>query len=292
MGDLKGRMNDVYSSGPVGEITKMSDRFFKDELGRVFEYQSIEASERKRKEGYKKQDKRHFTFTHMQNVREVTDSLSNKLCGYVLMLQPHIQFKTNLLVAKGKQETPLDEKEIAKVLGVQPRTVKSTLQKLEAAEVLAKQENGHYRVNERFHFRKKAGRDADMLVKTFHTTLKSLKVSAADMGFIYKLLPYVHYQTNLICANPFEESPDDVKYLNKSEVAKKAGISRQKAEEVIKRLTKAGVLIASERRALDMENSDDGDGRDTLVILNPRIISRLKFESDHDPLTTQLFAGL
>ena len=208
------------------------------------------------------------------------------------MLQPYIHFKTNIIGTQGRSPTPLDDKGIAKVFGIHVKHARTALSKLKEANVLEQTDEGHYRINERYHFRKKAGGEAAMLVKTFHTTLKALKLSAAEAGFLYKLTPFVHYETNLICDNPFETLAQDVRYLNKTQVAKRVGISRQKVEEVLRKLKKAGALVTVERRAMDLDNSDDGDGRDTLIILNPKIFSRLQGDDGYDATILQMFAGI
>lgn len=277
------------SRGPVGSITPIGNGWGKDESGRLFNLETVEYVEQKRKEAYKKRDRRHFTFAHMKNMREVTDNLSSKLCGYVLLLQPYIQYKTNLLTTQGRNPEPLDDKGIAGVIDLHPRNAKTAISNLKDAGVLEVTEKGYYRINDRYHFRKKAGGEADMLIKTFHTTLKQLKLKPAEMGFIYKLMPYVHYETNLICANPFEEAPQDVRYLNKRQIGETVGMSRNKVDDTLRSLKKAGALVTVERRAMDLDDADN-DGRDTLVILNPRMFSRLRGE--HDKAILQFFAGL
>ncbi|GGH85135.1 hypothetical protein GCM10007096_29820 [Pullulanibacillus pueri] len=293
MGEMHRRIQRLLSEKPIGKVTPIGDNGYgKDEAGRIFMLESAEATERKRAVGHRKRDKRHFTFSHMRNMHEVTDNLSNKLCGYILMLQPYIHFKTNIIGIQGRNPMPLDDKGIAKIFGIHVKHTRTALSKLKDADVLEQTDSGYYRINDRYHFRKKAGGDAAMLVKTFHTTLKTLKLSAAEAGFLYKLTPFVHYETNLICENPFEEVAQDVRYMNKTQIAKCVGISRQKVEEVLRRLKKAGALVTVERRAMLLENSDDGDGRDTLVILNPRIFSRLQGENGYDNTILQMFAGL
>ncbi|MEK4801036.1 helix-turn-helix domain-containing protein [Oceanobacillus sp. FSL K6-0118] len=125
------------------------------------------------------------------------------------------------------------------------------------------------------------------MVKTFSTTLKKLNLKPADLGAIYKLLPYVHYETNLVCKNPFEVNPKNVEFCNKTELAELIGISRSKASEVLAELTRAGVIIEIKRKASLMSEAQ-GDGRETVVALNPSIVSRLQGEHENIMLL-QLF---
>lgn len=286
MGDLKRKVHDLKSGKPKGQITFVTNGLGADESGNVYKIESMESARQKEIQAYKKRDKRHFTFSHMQYIREITDKLSNKTCGYIFMLQPYIEYKTNTLVTPGRNYRPLDIGDFAEIFGIGRRYVKPILEKLEKEGVIDT-ETGHYRMNDKYHFRKKAGEDVSMLVKTFSSKVKGLDLKPAEMGVIYKLLPYVHYDTNLICANPFEEYPANVRYLNKTEIAKIVGISRQKIEETLRNLVKAGAVVTVQRKARVVPTCD-GDGRDTLVILNPDLISRKRGE--HGPLIQQLFA--
>ncbi|NPC93606.1 hypothetical protein HOO54_15525 [Bacillus sp. WMMC1349] len=45
------------------------------------------------------------------------------------------------------------------------------------------------------------------------------EVKATDIGLIYRMLPFVHYETNALCANPFENNPKRIRWFNKKELA-------------------------------------------------------------------------
>jgi DNA-binding MarR family transcriptional regulator len=286
MDEDKRKLNEISSDKPVGKITPIGlNGYGKDERGNVFKLESTEALDRRRAAVYKKLDKRFFTFANMRTIREITDNLSNKHCGYVLMLQPYIQFETNVLITPGRTEVPLNKKEIASILGVHAKTFKRVLDELELADVLNPTADGNYVINDRYHFRKKVGKESvDMLIKTFHTTVRELKLKPAEMGVLYKLLPYVHYETNLICEDPFELDPTKVRFLNASQIAEKGGISRQKVAEVIKALDKAGAIAQVQRKLFKQLG---GDKREALVILNPYIFYRK--QGKPDALLMQIF---
>jgi len=221
----------------------------------------MDAIKRKRAIGY---DRRNFSFTHMRNVREITDNLSNNQCGYLMLLQPYIQFKSNVLV--GKKEKPLDMKGITKALGVSQRTAKTTIDGFINDGIIDITKEGYYIVNDRYHFRRKAGSDKNMVVKTFFSTLKDLKLKTSELGALYKLLPYVHYETNIICADPFEEVPANIRFLNKKEIAKIMGVHEKKALQIIRSLRRAGAVAETDRYSDDL--------RVKFLTLNPYIFFR------------------
>jgi DNA-binding MarR family transcriptional regulator len=287
MDENKRKLSDLSSDKPVGPITPIgSNGYGRDENGQIFRLESAEAIERKRAAVYRKLDKRFFTFANMRTIRELTDNLSNKHCGYVLMLQPYIQFETNVLITPGRTEAPMTAKQIGTAIGIRDkRTYTKVLSELENDDVVLPTTDGNYVINDRYHFRKKVGKESvDILIKTFHTTVRDLKLKPAEMGVLYKLLPYVHYETNLICEDPFEVDPTKVRFLNASQIAEKGGVSRQKVSEVIRALDKAGAIAQVQRKLFKQLG---GDKREALVILNPYIFYRK--QGKPDALLMQIF---
>lgn len=260
----------IASDAPIGTLTPMSGRMARDEAGRVYEYKSMEQKDVERRRKYAARDQRHFSFSNMHNMREITDSLSNKYCGYVLLLQPYIAFKSGLLVKPGRDGKPLKTQDFAGVWNVSKRTAAVILDELEAHSIVFGT-NGTYTLNDRYHFRKKTGDEVDALIKTFFTTLRRVRLNAADLGVLYKLLPYVHLDTNVICSDPFAENPEDVRYLNEKQIAEILGMSADKTRAAMKRLRKAGVTG---------EWAKEYDDRETLTVLNPYVFYRKSGEPD------------
>jgi DNA-binding transcriptional regulator YhcF (GntR family) len=271
MSAYKRQMAQISSSRPIGEITPIGDNGYgRDEAGRIYSIMPIEQINAIQKAKQIGKDNRKFSFTNMIHLREIVADLSNKYCGYILLLQPHIQFKTNLLVVSDSDTTPLTIDDIAKIIDVQPRTANTVIKKLKAKDIVFETEQG-FRINERYHFRKRAGGEVETVIKTFFTALKQLNVSPADLGFVYKLLPNVHYETNIICADPFVENAADIRFLNEKQIAKLVGMSDSKTKETLARLRKAGVVG---------EWINGEDKREVLTVLNPYVFYRKKGQPD------------
>ena len=265
------RLRAVTGGKPVGTLTlNGGGRTAKDELGRSYKVIALDEDATARKRRYAERDQRNFSFTNMHNMRDITDTLSNKYCGYVLLLQPYIAFKSGLLVAPGREGKALKSADFAGVWNVSKRTANVILDELESHSIVFGA-NGSYTLNDRYHFRKKTGDEVDALIKTFFTTLRRVRLTAADLGVLYKLLPYVHLDTNVICSDPFAVNPEDIRYLNEKQVADIIGMSADKTREAMKRLRKAGVTG---------EWTKDYDDREILTVLNPYVFYRKAGEPD------------
>lgn len=275
---LKQRMHNVRSGAPVGRLTPIGKNgYARDEYGRTFRIQSLAQIETYRHKRSIKRDKRHFSFTNIRNVGEVTRELSNKYCGYLLLLQPHIEYKTGRIVEQGRNSRALTAQDIASVWGITKRYAVAALREFESRSIVF-ETDGVYTINERYHFRDKAD-DVDALIKTFFSPLRKFKLSAADFGFAFKLLEHVHYDTNMICADPFA-NPEDIRFLNDKEIGQVVGITETKAKEALARLRKAWIIS---------EWINANDKREKLTALNPYVFYRKSGEPD--ATLRAMFAG-
>ena len=273
------KVSHLISDAPIGTLTPTSGRMARDEAGRVYHITSAVAREKQKRTAQMARDKRHFSFSHMQHIQEITRNLSNKMCGYILLLQPYIAFKTNVLVSEGRDQTPLTVDDLAQVWNVSRRTARTVIDELEARSIVFCV-GGSITVNERYHFRKKVGKgEVDALIKTYATTLKKFRLSAADLGFVYKMLSNVHYETNLICADPFA-SPEYIRFLSDKEIGQLVGMSETKTKEVLARLRRAGIIG-------EWINAEDK--REKFTALNPFVFYRKQGEPDG--LLLALFAN-
>ena len=267
MDDLREKLTAIMKDLPAGDLHKVQNDTYADELGRLFRVQSHQQIEAKRElsERLKQlgKDRRHFVFTDMEAVREIIDHFSNKHLGYLFTLLCYMEFKTGRLVnAKGES---LTIQEIREALGVRDnRTVNKFIRSMTDRGVIEERADGYY-INRKYHFRDEAFNER--VIKTFMSALKkaSEMVSKADLGILYRLLPYVHYSTNMICINPFEQDAEKIEYLNAGAVAELVGIHERKARAALDRLRKAGIIAETTLR--DRK-------REVFYTLNPYIFYR------------------
>ncbi|WP_257475090.1 hypothetical protein [Bacillus sp. MCCB 382] len=91
-------------------------------------------------------------------------------------------------------------------------------------DIIREHSDGTFAVNERYHF--KGAFDDTYVVKTYTAKIKRVyrEVKAADIGLIYRMLPFVHYDTNALCANPFEANPSMIRWFSRKELADAIGV--------------------------------------------------------------------
>jgi len=165
-----------------------------------------------------------FTFTAMDAIHEIISVLTTAQCGYLLALQSYVGFDGGRLInGKSGDMTTADMMD-ALQLKRKRQTFYDFLTRCLDNEIITKNEDGSYSVNLRYHFRGAIGNRA--VVRSYTAKLRQVyrEVKAVDLGLMYRMLPYVHYGTNALCANPLEKYPKKIRWFNVKELAEAIGV--------------------------------------------------------------------
>jgi hypothetical protein len=166
-----------------------------------------------------------FTASNMRNLHEVYETLTTAQCGYLMLLQCYVNWDGGTLVI-GKSKEPMTKADMKMVLQLdkKPRTFYDFYNACVTHGIII-EKDGTFAVNDRYHFR--GNFDNQFVVKSYTTKIKRVyrEVKAADIGLIYRMLPFVHMETNALCANPFERNPKAISWFNRKELAEAIGVN-------------------------------------------------------------------
>lgn len=230
---------------------------------------------RKQDEGYRKQGaregrQRDFTGSRMENLSEVYNALTTAQCGYLMLLQCYAGFEGGTLVKADKN--PMNKRDMMDVLqlGKKRQTFRDFLTACIDAGVITEAADGSYAINPRYHF--KGAFEDQYVVKSYTAKLKRVyrEVKATDIGLLYRMLPYVHYETNTLCANPFEQIPERVRPLSRTELAEAIGVTPQVITRCLPRMVFDGEYVIAQVKV----------GGKTSYMLNHTVFYRKKGEPD------------
>jgi hypothetical protein len=171
-------------------------------------------------------DGRHFTWSNMENLHEVYGALTTAQCGYLMLLQCYVGFEGGTLVV-AKDGPPMEKRDMMEKLQLEKKrqTFYDFYKACTEHGIIIEQVDGTYAINERYHFK---GRFNDQfLVKAYSAKLKRVykEVKATDIGLIYRMLPFVHMETNALCINPLERNPRKIDWFNRKELAEAIGVN-------------------------------------------------------------------
>lgn len=283
---LNAELSKLVSGVPRGQITRISGNYGKDEIGTPYFIQSVKQRETQRRIIKQKGEGRKgsFFFSVMDRMSYVTSVLTPAQCGYLLALTSHVNFE-GLLVRSEKDTTPLTQSEMQKALKL-PSTKRSTFTDfLDAClnhGIIKRVENegiATYYVESGFHFKGKKGEDA--VVRTYITQLREMykEVGAHDVGLLYRLIPFIHVDSNILCANP-----------NEKDARKVVKFSRKTLSEAIDvnpmTITRATTRMVYDGKSVFAKITTATDG--TFYMLNPDIFRRAD-RDDYDARTKGIF---
>lgn len=204
--------------------------------------------------------------------------LSNKELGYFLLMQTYVDYK-NMVKADANAKTPMKTKDIAEALNITAQTVNTLLKKLEKLSIIYREKieisGKNYKavfINSDYCFRKGIGAEfsskkTDKAVKVFINSLQDAfkeGLQPADIGFIYKTIQFIHYDTNLLAVNPAERDVEAVKTLSLEALADVMGLSVEETSRKLGNLQWNGMYVYGKTRV----------GKCLMIKANPYLLYR------------------
>jgi len=180
------------------------------------------------------------------------------------MLSSYIDFD-GLIIRSENDPTPMSFADMQKVLKSPQSTFSEFMTACISHGIITESADGRFYVTRRFHFRGKTA--GDRVVKTIIAKLREMyaEVSAHDIGLIYRLIPYIHRDSNILCVNPEEKSPKHVRKLNRKQLAEVADVSPALISRATGRMIYRGKSVFAK-----ITTATDG----TYYMLNPEIFKR------------------
>lgn len=209
-----------------------------------------------------------FTFSSMINIGEVIAKINDKHCGYLLYLQCFINYN-GVLVKPTHDKEPMTKADIMEVIGLQKSAFYEFFNAMIYNEVIH-EESGQYRINSEYHFKGKT--DNQFVIKSFTAKIRKLfnGRNAKKLGFIYKLLPYIHFETNTVCSNPYDNNVDNIRQLSKGDIASLTGVSEKTVYSYLRKMKLGDEFVFAEIRR----------GNEKYYKLNPFIFYRKNGQPD------------
>ncbi len=263
----------------------MSQEFINRDTGEIVEIASYRTPAqheaylaKKQKEAVIKRAGSPFVFTELDALKGGLSVLNNKDLGYFLLMQTYVDYK-NMVKVYADAKTPMSVNDIAVALDVTPKTVGNLLIKLEKLSIIHREKvevsGKRYKavfINSDFCFRKGVGavfsnKKTDKAVKVFVNSLQEAYkqgLQPADIGFIYKTIQFIHYDTNLLVINPSEKVIDSVQTLSLEALADVMQLSTEETSRKIGNLQWNRMYVYGKIKV----------GRELMIKANPYLLYR------------------
>lgn len=221
----------------------------------------------------------HWVACHHDSINKVIQDISLIHAGAIMKLLPYMRFnKKGLLM---NNNIPLNASDIESILERTRNVTSKILKELIEHKIINVKKQGRkntYYINEKFHTLGIMKKHSSF-TKVFIEKLKEVseKLNLNELGLLYKILPFFHYEKYCLCENPDETNLDDIVYLTRATLSEKVNYSYDKLGILIKKLTVYGLMlnISSQRKSQ--------------YIIHPDLCYRKQNDSDHYAFTIELF---
>ncbi|WP_054703839.1 hypothetical protein [Bacillus sp. JCM 19041] len=120
------------------------------------------------------------------------------------------------------------------------------LKRLEALDLLTSKREGRYltySIDEAFHCRGKLRKQKFTKLALTDTSFKSINLlTLTESGFLYKLLPFVHFKTNQIVDNPNEFEVSKLRLFSRNQLAKELKCDVKGVTKMMKSLSEKRII--------------------------------------------------
>ncbi|MBV7505650.1 replication/maintenance protein RepL [Bacillus sp. sid0103] len=225
------------------------------EQGHELLYSEYEIINKKQREGLRKkvaqesyreqQKNRQFIICIHKGVSEVASKLTTTQAGTLMRLLPYMQFKKDgQLVKNGK---PMTLATMANLIGKSERTTRGIIKVLIEVGALTNEGNNRspkYVVNPKCHIMGEIEGNMVDFTRLYKTEGKHLMnlLSIQEQGFVYKLIPFINFETSWLAENPRELNGEEVIPLSKERMAELMGESIDTVNRHLKKMWEVGVV--------------------------------------------------
>ncbi|WP_163538683.1 hypothetical protein [Gracilibacillus sp. YIM 98692] len=231
----------------TGEIEHTTDVVITEE--QVKEKQERQANGRavyRARKNYHEKDNRRFVINFISPIRGLLPNLTLTDAGVMMKLLPYTQTDRKLK----KNGKALEIADISKIIKRSEKPTRRALSRLENVSLLESTGRPkNYYVNPFYHLKGSLkGRKDEKFVKLYKSKAKELldRLSLNEAGIVYKILPFFHYETFILCGNPNEENPKLYEELSQTMLSELIGHDKDELNKLMKSLRTKGVLMQSE----------------------------------------------
>lgn len=216
----------------------------------------------------------HDPISNVLNVLTLIES------GAIVKLLPYLRFKADgKLIKDGK---PLMQKDIQRIFKRGKKATRDILHRLEELGIITVIKEGRsnvYYISANFHTIGNV-REGEKFTKLYQVKTQEIveDLDLSEVGLLYKILPFFHYEEYYLCANPNEKDPDIIQHLNREQLAEAISHDIDTVTDSVRKLQNKGALLSTK------------SGRTVRYLVHPDLMFRQSKETDWTHSVRKLFS--
>lgn len=231
--------NEVIKNEKTGEITSYADIAITEQ----------KYKDRKRKEYLQRKSRNKdyeefgtFLFLVFSKVEELFPNLNNKSISMLIMLSSFLDYDN---VPRKTNNELMYRKDLARILDTSESTVVRFVRSLKSENLLTINEDSTMQINSKRIYRgrvkKPIGRASFNTTRIYINACRELyyscdKKNRSKLSYVYRLLPWINFEHNVLCWNPDETDKDKLELMSLGDYAEVIGYGRANANVLCKDL--------------------------------------------------------
>lgn len=214
-----------------------------------------------------------FLFLVFSKVEELFPNLNNKSISMLIMLSSFLDYNNNLIKTSGQ---PMLRKDLARILDTSESSVSRFVSALKSEKILVVNNDGTMKINDeriyRGHIKTNLNRTSYTTTRIYINSCRELyyscdKKNRSKLSYVYRLLPWINLEHNVLCWNPDEEDLEKLELMSIGDYAEEIGFGRENSTKLSKELfsfklyNKPVILLVY-----------SGDIKKASVLINPSLL--------------------
>lgn len=186
----------------------------------------------------------------------------------------------NVLVKHGQNNKIeyLTKKDIKEIMGLSKTTFNDFIRNLKDNELLF-EANDKFYITTKYFSKGKSNFDKKKYTRIFINTTRELYKGCSTrqhtkLSYVFQLIPFLNYETNILCSNPNEVNKDELNRLGLSDICKLLGLSTHKnaMSKFENDLYKISININGDNYHMFTRVITKGEYHNDYFLINPNII--------------------
>ena len=191
----------------------------------------------------------------------------------LIMLSSFLDYNNNLIKTSGQ---PMLRKDLARILDTSESSVSRFVNALKSEKILVVNNDGTMKINDeriyRGHIKTNLNRTSYTTTRIYINSCRELyyscdKKNRSKLSYVYRLLPWINLEHNVLCWNPDEEDLEKLELMSIGDYAEEIGFGRENSTKLSKELfsfklyNKPVILLVY-----------SGDIKKASVLINPSLL--------------------
>lgn len=213
-----------------------------------------------------------FFVYHNEDFRDLSPQTVTRL----IYLNTYIDFDSNKLMLT--KHTPMMRKDLANVLGVSKAAVTKFWSEV-CPKYITEQDDGLIFTNTEIFIKRKLNHNGGYIpyekfyINGIRTLYKATDVSNhKHLGYIFKMLPYINLEYNVLCKNPLEQNLENIEFMSLAEFCNAIDYDVSQLSRLLKIYKSLTFEVKTKQErfcAFVYDGLDKGSAR---IFINPHIL--------------------